>query len=89
LFGAPAFRIKSAREGMCRRNVDRRNRVSMDHDSLDGLRAFSADGGEFETPHFLERLDDVLELSRKVVVNEKNLHRRRPPASKAATDMRI
>jgi hypothetical protein len=39
------------------------------------LRAFSPDGGEFETADLLERLDDVSELGRKVVVNEKNLHR--------------
>ena len=54
----------------------------MKRDSLDDLRAFSADCCEFETAHLLERLDDVSELSRKVVVNEKNLHRQRSSASK-------
>ena len=42
----------------------------MDRDSLDDLGAFSADSGEFETAHVPKRLDYVLELSRKVVVNE-------------------
>ena len=60
----------------------------MDRDALDDLRAFSPDGGEFETADLLELLHDVSELGRKVVVNEKNLHRHAPDAfPKAATDM--
>src|SRR6185437_2643728 len=88
VFSAPAFCIKPAREWMRRRDVDRGSRVPQDCNSRRGLRAFGANSGEFEIADFLERLDHISELGRKVIVNEKDLHRQ--PAQqfwKAATDM--
>ena len=51
----------------------------MDRDAFDGLRAFGADGGEFERAQLSQRLDEISELSRKVVVNEEEFHRKRSP----------
>ena len=47
----------------------------MERNAFDRLRAFGADGGEFEAAHLLQRFREISELRREVVVNEKNFHR--------------
>src|SRR5271165_4640849 len=64
------------------RNVDGRNGVAMEGDSLDRPRAFGADGSEFEAADLLQRLGDVSQLRGEVVVNEKDSHRHSRPSAR-------
>lgn len=81
LFRSPAFGVKPARKGMSCRDIDRRELVPVDRYAFDGLRALRADCGQLERSRLSQLFRDISELSREIVVNEKDFHRRDGPVA--------